>query len=55
MIGNLFTVVGRCIPSFFLEIADWAQNLAVSDGTTDYNLTNSAGEGITGDAMNEAS
>lgn len=48
-------VVGRCIPSFFLEITDMAQNLYVTASGKDYNLTNSAGEGITGTAMNEAS
>uniref|UniRef100_K1PQN0 Choline transporter-like protein 1 n=1 Tax=Magallana gigas TaxID=29159 RepID=K1PQN0_MAGGI len=48
-------VVGRCIPSFFLEITDLAQNLYVTASGIDYNLTNSAGEGITGTAMNEAS
>ncbi|XP_061169657.1 choline transporter-like protein 2 [Saccostrea echinata] len=48
-------VVGRCIPSFFLEITDWAQNLVVTASGTDYNLTNTDGEGITGNAMNEAS
>ena len=48
-----FSVVGRCIPSFFLDLTNYAANL-VSD-TSANELENIDGTKITGDEINTAS
>ncbi|KAK3088621.1 hypothetical protein FSP39_021397 [Pinctada imbricata] len=45
-------VVGRCIPSIFLQLTDWAAQLATTDGT---GLVDSYGNNVTGNGLNDAS
>ena len=47
------SVVGRCIPSFFFDLADYAATQTDSD--TGDNLKNMDGTEITGDNINTAS
>ena len=50
----LLTVVGRCIPSFFLEITNYAATLVSSENSS-ISLENMDGTSITGDNINTAS
>ncbi|XP_069121444.1 choline transporter-like protein 2 [Argopecten irradians] len=45
-------IVGRCVPSFFLEITNYAANLQTSGA---YNLTTSSGGSVTANEMTDAS
>ena len=46
------SVVGRCIPSIFLQITDWAAQLATTAGE---GLVDSAGNNVTGNGLSDAS
>lgn len=47
-------LVGRCIPSFFLEITNWAASLTSSENSS-LSLVNKDGTSINGENINEAS
>lgn len=49
---NLISVVGRCIPSVFVDGLDYAATMATTGGT---NLESKDGTAITGDVLNTAS